>query len=152
MKSSIVAGLVAISLAATSPIASASLPGMDQLADLIIKEFDLNADGYLDQEEWESGVSKEFAEIDTNADGRITISEIDDLVNPLREEIGETAAKVVVALIKPLMMTLDKNGDRIISKEEYLDGCNAIFKKLDANHDGRISRAELEDLPLRLLQ
>jgi Ca2+-binding EF-hand superfamily protein len=152
MKSSIVAGLVTLSLAAHPPLASASLPGMDSLSEMIIKEFDINADGAIDREEWESGVEKEFAEIDTNGDGQITEAEIDGLAAPIGEEIGETTAKVVVALLKPLMMTLDKNGDRVISKTEYLDGCNAIFNKLDVNHDGRVSRAELDDLPIRMLQ
>jgi Ca2+-binding EF-hand superfamily protein len=38
-----------------------------------------------------------------------------------------------------------------VSKTEYDQGCAAFFKLLDTNHDRLITKAELADLPTRLL-
>jgi Ca2+-binding EF-hand superfamily protein len=146
----IFAAVCALSLT-PSQSARAGIPGSEALVGLILEEMDLNADGIIDAGEWQSGTAKGFEEIDTNHDGNITEQEIDALSGPISETTGDIGAKLAVVLIKKLMMSLDTNGDKIISKAEYTKGCEAIFKKLDANHDGQISKEELTDLPLKLL-
>ena len=57
-----------------------------------------------------------------------------------------------VALIKKILLTFDTDGDRRISKAEYEQGCARLFKLLDTNHDGLLSKAELAELPIKLFQ
>lgn len=132
--------------------AAGAVPGADVLSGLITQQFDANSDGILDSGEWESGTQDGFGEMDGNGDAGVSDSEIDSLAEPIREQTGELGAAVAVLLIKQLLFTLDTNADKIISKAEYAAGCEAIFKKIDADSDGNVTKAELNDLPVRLLK
>jgi len=132
--------------------AFAQLPGTDLLADLVIKQFDTDHDSMIDINEWKNGSNEGFDEIDTDHDGFITESEIDALVDPLSEEFPRIAATACVALIKKVLLTFDTDGDHRVSKAEYEKGCADLFKLLDANHDGVLTKAEIADLPLKLFQ
>jgi len=144
--------LLLAGLLAATPTAPAAIPGADLLVGLIAREFDANADGVIDAGEWQSGCLGGFDQMDANQDGSISVAEIEALQAPIGEEIGDFGASVAVVLIKKILMALDKNGDMLVSKQEYLAGCEAIFKKLDANGDGQLTKAELAELPTRLLQ
>jgi len=132
--------------------AFAELPGSDLLADLIIKQFDTDHDSMIDINEWQNGTNEGFDEIDANHDGFIAESEIDDLADPLSEEMPRIAATACVALIKKILLTFDTDGGHRVSKAEYERGCAAIFKLLDTNHDGLLTKAELADLPFKFFQ
>ena len=144
--------LLLLVLLAITPAVFSAIPGADALINLITKEFDANADDLIDTGEWQNGCLRGFDEMDTNQDGSISAAEIEGLKGPISEEIGDFGASVSVLLIKQILMTLDKNGDMLISKQEYLAGCEAFFKKLDANGDGQLSKAEVAELPIRLLK
>jgi Ca2+-binding EF-hand superfamily protein len=130
----------------------AELPGMDTLAGLVINQFDRDHDGNVDINEWQNGTNDGFIEMDKDQDGFISESEIDALADPISEEIGKLGAAASVVLIKKILFTFDTDHDRRISKSEYETGCASLFKLLDSNHDGLITKAELADLPLRLFQ
>ena len=130
----------------------ASVPGADVLGGLISKHFDSNSDGIVDTGEWQSGMTASFADMDLNHDGSISGDDVDGLKKEMTEELGEVGATVVVALIKQIVMTLDKNGDKLVSEKEFSEGGEAMFKKLDANKDGQVSKEELAELPTRLLK
>jgi Ca2+-binding EF-hand superfamily protein len=49
-------------------------------------------------------------------------------------------------------MSLDKDSDKLVSRKEFSDGGEAMFKKLDADSDGQVTKAELVELPTRLLK
>lgn len=144
--------LVLLVMFAAAPVSQAAIPGADLLVNLITKEFDSNADGIIDAGEWQSGCLLGFDQMDANQDGSISVAEIDALKGPIAEEMGDFGASVAVVLIKQILMALDKNGDKLISREEYSTGCEAFFKKLDANGDGQVSKAELAEMPTKLLQ
>jgi Ca2+-binding EF-hand superfamily protein len=144
--------LLLLALLATALVSPAAIPGADLLVNLISKEFDANGDDKIDAGEWQAGCLSGFDQMDGNQDGSISVAEIEALKGPIAEEMGDFGAAVAVALIKRILMSLDKNGDMLISKKEYADGCEAFFKKLDANGDGQISKAELAELPTKLLQ
>ena len=154
MKSSlsvILVGCLALVLVLVPRPSLAALPGAEALAGLILGEFDLNADSIVDAGEWQAGVEKGFDEMDANGDGSLSEAELDGLAGPISEGAGGIVADVLTGLIKRIVMTLDKNGDKLVSKAEYLAGCEKIFKMLDANQDGQLSKVELLDLPAKWL-
>lgn len=130
----------------------AALPGTDMLADVIMKALDRDFDGKLDANEWKDGTDDGFVEIDQDLDGIDTPAEIETLSDPLSDELGKIGASLCVTLIEKLFMTLDKDGDHQVSKAEYEEGTIAIFKRLDTNHDGALTKAELGELPTTLLK
>ncbi len=130
----------------------AQLPGTDALAGLIIKQFDQDHDGQIDINEWQNGTNEGFDEVDTDHDGFISEAEIDDLAEPLSEEMPRLAAAACTILIKKILFTFDTDGDHRVSKAEYEQGCAKLFKLLDTNHDNALTKAELADLPLKLFQ
>ena len=141
--------LLPVLLISASPLIAA-LPGGEGLAKLIMSQFDTNADKLLDAGEWQAGVAKGFDQMDTNGDGSITEGEIDGLTEEIAKETGDLAAGVVVALIKKVIMSLDADGSKTVSRKEYTGKAEGIFKKLDSDSDGKVTMAELEELPLRV--
>lgn len=130
----------------------AAVPGADVIGGLIAKHFDSNSDGTIDIGEWQSGMTASFADMDLNHDGSISGDDVDGLKKEMTEELGEVGATVVVALIKQIVFTLDKNADKLVSEKEFTEGGEAMFKKLDANNDGKLGKDELAELPMRLLK
>ncbi len=130
----------------------AALPGADLLSGVIMKALDRDYDGKLDADEWKDGTDDGFVEIDHDLDGFDTPSEIETLSDPLADDLGKLGASLCVTLIEKMFMTLDQDGDHRVSKAEYEDGTGAIFKRLDTNHDGVLTKAELNDLPTTLLK
>ena len=117
---------------------------------MILREFDTNSDGTLDTGEWHGGISASYERLDANGDDSLAPSEVDELRADIASESGEVAALVVVAVIKVVLLSLDKNNDQLISREEYGALTEDIFKKLDQDDDGALSITELAELPLKL--
>jgi EF hand len=136
----------------SAALSYAAVPGADILGGLIARQFDSNSDGILDTGEWQSGIAASFDEMDANGDGSISGDDVDALKKSISDETGDLGATVAVALIKQIVMTLDKNSDMLVSKTEFADGAEGIFKKLDANKDAQVSKEELAELPTRLLK
>jgi EF hand len=132
--------------------AFASVPGADLLANVIMKDLDRDFDGKIDANEWKDGTLDGFVEMDRNLDNLVVGSEIKTLSEPLSNDLGTVGARICVSLIESLFMTLDKDGDHCVSKTEYVDGCAAVFKKLDTDHDGFLTHAELLELPTKLIK
>jgi hypothetical protein len=136
------------SLAVTAP---AALPGAESLAKLIVAEFDTNSDGSLDAGEWQGGIDGSFGDMDANGDGHVDPAEADDLTEDIAEEAGETVATVIVALIKQILLNLDTDGDKLISRKEYSALSIGLFNKLDTDKSNALSLPELSELPVKLL-
>jgi Ca2+-binding EF-hand superfamily protein len=130
---------------------AAELPGVGALVDIVIARFDTNGDSKIDTGEWQAGVAGSFDEIDTDGDGRITVAEIDALGDAIAGEAGATVAALVMKLIKPILLSMDTDGDGTVSREEFNKAANAWFARLDANKDAQLTRDELMDLPLKML-
>ena len=126
--------------------------GMDLIGTMIF-EMDRNADRRVDRREFDTGTLEGFQEMDADRDGRIVGAEIDALGNRMAETlgIGAVAAKAGTALMHFVLMTMDKDSDRALSRDEYLAGSQAVFGKLDADADGSVDAPEVSQLPLRLL-
>ncbi len=141
--------LVALSMLAN---AHAAVPGADLLVGLISKHFDANSDGVVEAGEWQSGMNESFDELDEDGGGSIAMDEVDALKSSLSEDTGELGAALAIALIKQIVLGLDKDADKLVSRKEFGEGGEAMFKKLDADTDGKVTKAELAELPARLLK
>lgn len=135
-----------------SASAQAAVPGADVVSILISKHFDSNSDGTIDTGEWQSGMKASFADMDADSNGSLSAADIDGLQDSLKSEAGDIGAAVVLALIKQIVFSLDKDGDKLVSEKEFAEGGEAMFKKLDATSDGRLSKEEIAELPMRLLK
>ncbi|HPA19256.1 MAG TPA: EF-hand domain-containing protein [Verrucomicrobiae bacterium] len=135
--------------AAVSPTFSAP-PGGDALADLIIDQFDTSGDTIVGSEEWQYGIKAAFQMMDEDGDGVITGGELGALEEPIGGRIGEVGAKLIVPIIKRVVFSLDADKNGCVSSKEFADRAEGIFKKLDADVQGTLSRTELAQLPVRL--
>ncbi|MCB1209443.1 MAG: hypothetical protein KDK97_08960 [Verrucomicrobiales bacterium] len=134
----------------TAPV-HAALPGADALAKLILSQFDANSDSKVDTGEWNEGLSDSFASLDTDGDDSIEMDEIDGISGELNKEAGEAVGVLMTALIKQVLLSLDTNGDKLISKEEFTKLSDAMFAKLDADKDTMLTEVELAELPTKIL-
>lgn len=131
--------------------ALAALPGAEPLAKLIAKEFDTNSDDLLDAGEWQKGIADGFAKLDSNGDASIRSAEVDDLKDDIVGEVGDFAGVLIVGLIKQVLMALDNDGDKVVSREEYDKLATDIFTRLDGDKDASLTLPELAELPVKLL-
>ncbi|MBX7210335.1 MAG: hypothetical protein K1X78_18610 [Verrucomicrobiaceae bacterium] len=143
--------LPVIGLLALATFSPAAVPGADILGGLVLKHFDSNSDGSIDTGEWQGGMAASFTDMDLNRDGSVSGDDVDGLKKEMSDELGEVGATVAVALIKQIVLTLDKNADKVVTEKEFAEGGEAMFKKLDANNDSKLTKEELAEMPARLL-
>ncbi|GBE58810.1 membrane-associated calcum-binding protein [Babesia ovata] len=122
---------------------------------------DKNKDGFIDFEElsltfppeagtpddFMEGLNRRFNIADKDGDGKLTKAEMHILLNPAHDEA------MLELEIKDIMMTHDKNGDGLISMDEYSSSkpdsekddefLEVEFKPFDLNADGLLSSQEL---------
>lgn len=129
----------------------AALPGSDALAGLILQEFDRDGDARITRGEWEQGAGSSFAMLDANGDGSIAPEEVDILKSEIAAQTGDTTAGVVVALVKQVVLLLDGDNDKLVSKKEYDALVLGLFEKLDADKNQSLTRSESAELPVKLV-
>jgi hypothetical protein len=129
----------------------AALPGGDALGGLITDNFDDNADGLVDRQEWQSGISDSFTTLDADGDGAIVPEEVDALRKDIATQTGDGTATLIVAIIKQVVLFLDTDKDQRVSRDEYEALSVSLFGRLDGDKDGKLARAELATLPMKLI-
>ena len=142
--------VLALALFCSIPVHAAEFPGASLLVDLLM-QFDKNSDDKLDAPEWEQGITEGFDEMDENGDGKITSAEIELLRDPITQEHGAIAGTLLTPLIDKLVMTRDVNKDGAVSREEYKATGDKLRVALDTDKDSVLTRAELLELPTRVL-
>jgi hypothetical protein len=148
------ASLLLIATFAFTSMASplhAALPGAESLAKLILHEFDTNTDDRVASGEWQGGITGSFDDLDANGDGSVEADEVNGLAGDIAEQTGDLAAGLIVALIKQIVLTLDSDGDKLVSRKEYSELSTSIFTKLDTDKDNSLTIAELSELPVKAL-
>lgn len=96
---------------------------------------DANNDGAITREEFLARPTQMFERLDANNDGVISEAE-----RPQRRERGERQARGE----RRERPNFDANNDRQISRDEFAAMGAGMFERLDANSDGRVTRAEAE--------
>lgn len=117
----------AIAIAATQGGTSANAPPLGG-PHRMMEEADADRDGAVSRAEFDAGVRARFERMDANRDGALT-----------REE--QRAARELFRQAHP-RPERDANNDGALSRDEFLAGPNAMFDRMDANRDGRLTAEE----------
>jgi len=105
-------------------------------------EFDgMDADGNdrVSSTEHAAAAKRMFKTMDANADGRVTAAEMDaahEKVTGRKGRPGEMSSKRKIAAI-------DTSGDGVLKAGEHAKGAREMFRKMDTNVDGSLTREEL---------
>ncbi len=100
------------------------------------KATDKNGDGKIDRDEF-TGLPGMFGRADANGDNVLTLEE--------SIKFREAAAAGTLPgpnEFAPRFQAMDKNGDKKLSREEFT-GLPANFDRMDTNHDGFVTPAEI---------
>lgn len=100
---------------------------------------DTNRDGKVSVTEHAVGAQKMFEAMDTNRDGRVTVAEMDAAQAALTgrppTSRGATSANKIAAV--------DRDADGRVSAEEHATGSREMFTMMDTDADGQLTLAEL---------
>ena len=112
---------------------------------------DLNRDGKLDPADRAVRIAEHFDKMDTNHDGTIskqefiTAHEHEGHGGPDHDGHGPGAmgsGKMGHGMMQHGMKAMDANGDRTITRDEFIGGALKRFDEADANRDGKLTKEE----------
>ena len=95
------------------------------------KQMDKNGNGVIDKDEFK-GPAELFAKIDADNSGTIT-----------KQELQAFQRKNMAGNLDERFKQMDKNGNGVIDKDEF-KGPPEMFDKIDTDHSGTITKAELQ--------
>ena len=107
------------------------------------ERYDLNSDGQITLAETQEVRSGIFDQADQNGDGFISEDERSDLRAPGRQQRRQRPGR------SRNEGALDTNEDGMISREEFLNGPNPLFDRVDANEDGVVTQDEIDAMRSR---
>lgn len=114
-------------------------PAIGPPADATAAEFarmDADADQVVTPAEHEAGARAMFETMDADDDGTVTAAEMDAAGDELDADARMTAEEKIAIV--------DGNDDGVLSAEEHAAGADAMFVRMDTDHDGRLSATELQ--------
>ena len=132
--------LLGAGLAAGCCFATPAARACGDHADASFAGMDLDRDGRISPSEHAAAARRMYATMDRNADGKLSAAEMDAahvIVTGNRARRGEMGSAEKIR-------TVDQNGDRVLSAAEHDAGAAMMFARMDANKDGRLSRAEFD--------
>ena len=129
---------VALTLAVMGMCSLPALAGDDRCSQSATVTPDVEGDGHLTAAAHQAAAAKRFEIIDTNKDGKVTADEIGASRGA---ESVQWAGTMTSSRDK--IAQLDTNKDGALTPKEYADSSQKIFMKLDVDHDGMLSDAEM---------
>ena len=152
-RTSLITAAALIAVASTSVLATASGRDADnrrgpERGAMMFERFDLNKDGQVTREEVTTAAAAHFAEADANNDGQLSAEE---MTAAAEAKANEQRAARMANRTADMIKRQDTNGDGQLSLEELTaiggeDRMERMFDRLDADDDGTITKAELEDM------
>ncbi|MEO7774753.1 MAG: hypothetical protein ABIT36_05040 [Steroidobacteraceae bacterium] len=122
----------------TAAVTSASSAAADALAaaEAEVRLMDMDRDGKLSATEHANGTKRMFGKMDANDNGIVTAAEMDAVQGPA------TPAQPMSSQDK--IKVIDANKDGSLSAEEHAAGSRSMFEKMDKDHDGFLTAAEIQ--------
>lgn len=128
------AGVFAVTAAAPS-FAAADPAKKEKRIHRMIKRADLNHDGKISKSEMTRGIAVTFAMVDANGDGVLSATEVNKAKAQIKAERKRAKA----------------SGEARVQFVKFpVKRVNKRFERLDTNHDGHLSKAELERVADRM--
>ncbi len=110
-------------------------PGKGRHAMELFERFDTNADGIVTQQEIDQTRSSLVAKFDADSDGKLSLKEYEGLwLEFMRERMVDR------------FQNLDRDGDAIVTAEEFASPMKNIVGRIDRDDDGKITRKEIEGM------
>lgn len=110
---------------------------------------DANADGAIDRAEMRAARGEAFDKLDANRDRKLSHAEMEAARDQVYAEWAQRNPNEAAAGKRPTLdldvffKTNDKNGDGVVTREEFLAAGDERLARLDRNKDGRITRDEV---------
>ncbi len=109
---------------------------------------DQNADGHLDRAEAAAAYGREFASLDFDQDGIVSGDEFVGLRKSWAKYHASRRWKLIQAGREAEFGKVDRNGDRRLDADEYVDYYLAVgFAAMDRDGDRKVARAEYMAAP-----
>ena len=101
---------------------------------------DIDGDGRISAKEHFAAAERMFQAMDANRDGTVTATE---MAAAQRKVTGKEAAPKDLGA-KEKIKAVDANGDGVLNAKEHAQASRMMFRRMDADKDGSLSKAELE--------
>lgn len=110
-----------------------------------------NGDNVIDRDELAAHRDRMFTEMDTNADGVITVQEMETARTAARNRMAEQRASNASPEERRAQAwaSLDTDGDGFVSRDEFVAQEPVMLTLGDTNGDGQLTRQELGELVRR---
>ena len=122
-------------------LSSAAVLAADPKAKPALAEFDgvdANRDGRISAAEHAAAAKKMFRAMDANRDGTVTAAEMDAAYGKVTGNKAEQSGMSGTDKIK----VVDRDGDGVLTASEHYAASKEVFRKMDADRDGYLSREE----------
>jgi hypothetical protein len=120
---------------------SAAVLAADPKGQPALSEFDgvdANRDGRVSAAEHAAAAKKMFRAMDANRDGKVTAAEMDAAYSKVTGNKADQSGMSGADKIR----VVDRDGDGVLTASEHDAASKEMFRKMDADRDGYLSREE----------
>jgi Ca2+-binding EF-hand superfamily protein len=109
------------------------------------ESMDTNGDGKISPAEDAAVAARMFETMDANHDRKVSASEMATAYQKTTGAKAEQGATTAAEIMK----IVDSNGDGVLSAGEHAALAKSVFATMDTNHDGYLSKAEVNSARAR---